>query len=247
MALVLRPGLETAGDAAAVHDRAIGERAGAWVVLEREVEELVAAGFFEPSVANLDDWASSRARPRAARYATAPRRILEVAPLLRAGSARALDEIRLVDDRKPFSQVGVVRQMAVAVSDREDRRHQLEAGCGGGRLDLFDVPEVIVRHPVQDLKLVVGEQDPGVSAALGPIEKRPEVVDRAVDLQVEAAIEPALGIGRRRPARSSAARARGHGARQTRKRRPRSPSRAAGGSGRSWGSPARAQPMRPVM
>ena len=92
--------------------------------------------------------------------------------------------------------------MPITIADREDRRHQLEPRCGGGRLDLLHVHEVILRHPVQDLKLVVREQDPGVAALLRPIEQRQQVVDRAVDLQVGAAVKPALGIGRGRSLRA---------------------------------------------
>ena len=158
--------------------------------------------------------ASRRARHRA-RGACAKRPPVLDAAFLACGFDAALDEIRLVDDRQALGQVGVVREMPVAVADREDRRHQLEPGRRGGRLDFLDVSKVIVRHAVKDLQLVVGVQDPRVSAPFGPIEKRSELAHRPVDLQVRAAIKPALGIG----ATASSLRPRSHGAMKARTER----------------------------
>ncbi len=169
--LVLGPGLETAGDATPVHDRAIGERAGSGVVLEREVEEFVAVGFFEPAVAHLRRPASSRARPPAARLRDCTATPFGVPPFLLTGSAMLLTTYGWSMTGSPSARLGSLRKMAVAVTDREHRRHQLEPGRRCGRLDLGDVARIIVRHPVQDLQLVVREQDPGVSAPLGSLEQ----------------------------------------------------------------------------
>ena len=61
-----------------------------------------------------------------------------------------------------------MREVAVAVADREDRRDQLDPGPGRGRLHPLDVAEVEVGDPVEDLELVVGDQDRRVAVAASP-------------------------------------------------------------------------------
>ena len=158
-------------------DRAVDEHRHAGIVLEPEGSELVAARFFEVAVLDL------RRRVRN-----------------KHGCSGLLD-IGLIDDRQALGEVGVVGQVAVAVADREDGRDQLELGLGRGGLDLFDVAEIVVGDAIEDLKLVVGEQNAGVSGAACPAEQRLQVVDGLVDLKVDAAIEPAIGIAGTGPAR----------------------------------------------
>ena len=47
------------------------------------------------------------------------------------GLKAGLDKIGLIDDRQALGQIGVVREVSVAVPDREHSRHQFEAeACG---------------------------------------------------------------------------------------------------------------------
>ena len=70
-----------------------------------------------------------------------------------------LDEIGLVNDRHALRKIGILRQNAIAVADRENRRNQLDLGPGRGGFHFLHVAEVKVWHAVEDLKLVVGEQN----------------------------------------------------------------------------------------
>jgi hypothetical protein len=170
---------------------AIRERTCAWVVLKPEAGELV-AGFdlFEAAVAQpghrpgIDDRLE----------ASAPGRDGLIFSCL--GVNPTLDNVRLIDDRKALGEIGIRGEEAVAIPDRENRWNELETDACGRSFDLLDIPKITVGYPVKDLELIIGKQNAGIAAALGAVEKRDQVVGRAVDLEIEAAIEPAVGVRR---------------------------------------------------
>ncbi len=164
--------LEATSDPSLMADRAVGEGCHSRVILPVETAKLVPLRHFEVAVLNLGG-----------------------RPGIKNGHA-ILDEIRLVDDRKALGEIGVLGQDAVAVADREHRRNQLDLGPGRGGLYLLNIAEVKVRHAVEDLKLVVGEQDARVACVARPLDQGDQFVNRSIDLKVEAAINPSIDVGR---------------------------------------------------
>ena len=112
-----------------------------------------------------------RCSPRSRRCGPGPREAGSI-----VGDAVA-DHMGDAAGQDPFGEVRVVGEDAVAVADREDRRDDLEARAGRGRLHPVGVPEVALVHPVEDLELVVGQHDRRVAALRGPLEQR-EAGDR---------------------------------------------------------------------
>ena len=150
-------------------------------------------------VAVAQVWGTSRVGDglQAARVTGDHRAALSHSGAANQAASAADDDERLIDHRQSLGEIGVLRQVAVAVSDREDGRDELDAGLRRRRLDLLDVLEVIGRDAVEHLELVVGDQHRRVAVLLGPVDQRDHVLDRLVDLQVGAAIDPALGIASR--------------------------------------------------
>ena len=187
--------LEPAGDAPAVDDRPVRMRRHSRVILEGKPRETVAPNLLQVAVEKMSRAACVEDGLEAPWTAMS----LWIASVDRLGgdSFRQLrHDIGLVDDGQPLGQVGVVREVAVAIADREDGGYQLDPGPGCRRLHLLDVSEVEVRDAIQNLELVVGDEHRRVTVLLRPIDQGDHVLDRLVDLQVGAAIDPPLGVAR---------------------------------------------------
>ena len=169
------------------------------------------------------------------------------APAFDVPFARDHDE-RLVHDRQALGEVRVVRQMPVAVPDREDGGDQLDLGLRRRRLDTLRIVKVAVDHAVEDLQLVIGEQHRGVPVSAGTFDQRDDFVGGLIDLEVGAAIDPALAIRSRaldpRPARHST---RGLAREAIRTPKERRGISRVGHGGNLVGRAEHRQPMRPVI
>ena len=144
-------------------------RRSARVVLEGEGGEPAGAGLLEAAVADLGLGKRNDQGGPVADHMRDP-----------AG----LDSLR---------EVRVVGEDAVAVTDREDSRDDLETSAARGRLHPAGVAEIVLVHAVEDLELVVGQHDSRVPALRGSIEQGEQAIDIRIDEQVGAAVDPPLG------------------------------------------------------